>query len=144
MKKIRNAVSLIIRNKEGKIFVVRRSPNKESFPGYLSLPSVYLDGNESFQDAANRLARKKLGLGGVIISSTAVGISEIAERKDALLQMYDFNVVSFDGALSVNPKEYTESLWLAPLEFRDTVASEHGGEMGECTRTFLKSQIACK
>ena len=140
MKKIRRAISLIIRNKEGKVFVVRRSPNKNSFPGCLSFPAVYLEDEESFSEAANRLVQEKLGLESVRIKPRPLGVSGVVERKDSMLEMHDFEVEEWRGEIRLNPEEYTEFLWLTPLELRGSISSENNGAMGECTRTFLKSE----
>ncbi len=79
MKPERKAISLVFKNPEGKILTTKRSIKKDSFPGFWSLPSTYLQENETIQASAERLAREKLGLKRANLLVTPIG-SGVDER----------------------------------------------------------------
>lgn len=139
MKELRQAISLIFK-KDNKVFVVKRSDKKESFPNFWSIPSTYIHEGETPTIAANRLAAKKLGVSNIVLDKNPIGVSDVVEREKDKLQMTDFNVISYDGELTLNPNEYTEYRWLSSQELKELLEKEHNGVMGECTRTFLKSE----
>lgn len=139
MKLLKNAISLIFKNPKGKTLTVKRSLTKDSFPGFWSLPSTYLQENEGIQDAVNRLAREKLGLKDIKILDDPIGIG-IEEREKYTLHMEDYEVIKFEGNLNLNVKEYIEMRWVRPLELKELLAKEHGNQMGECTRVYLKAE----
>src|SRR5688572_5523890 len=124
---IKPALSLVFRNSRGEILAVRRSLNKPSYPGFWSLPSVYLMEGETIGEAGNRLAREKLGLERVEIEESSLGSSE-ASRSDHVVHMEDYNVLSFDGDIRINNDEYTEMRWVTPVQLKELLDSEHDGE----------------
>tara|TARA_B100000745_G_C20123821_1_gene384861 strand:+ start:737 stop:1174 length:438 start_codon:yes stop_codon:yes gene_type:complete len=138
-REFKKAISLVFRNGD-KVLVLKRSPNKESFPNAWSIPSTYIHENETPSEAGGRLVKRKLNLGGVALSSQPLGISSIVDRGAYDFQMADFEVESYDGEIVFSPDEYTEMKWVTPHELKELIDIENGGEMGECTRTFLKSE----
>lgn len=139
MKETKQALSLVFRDGEN-VFIVRRSEDKKSFPGFWSIPSTHIHKGESKEDAANRLGAKKLGISNIKLQEKPIGVSEVVERESDMLQMTDVLVTSYEGALTLNPEEYTEYTWVNPEELKNLLEEESGDEMGECTRVFLKSE----
>lgn len=138
-KEIRDAISLIFRDNE-KVLVLKRSPNKESFPNAWSIPSIYILANETAKEAADRLVKRKLGLEKVYIQETPIGTSPVVDRGDTKLRMTDYEVVSFEGEINFNTEEYTEMKWVTPQKLLELIHKDNNGEMGECTKTFLASE----
>ena len=138
-KEFREAIALVFQDDE-KILVLKRSPNKESFPNAWSIPSTYIHEGEISAEAANRLVKRKLNLASVTLKKEPIGISDIVDRGSYDFQMTDFEVESYVGDIVFNPEEYIEMKWVAPVELKNLIETENDGEMGECTRTFLKSK----
>jgi len=139
MKEKRLAISLIFNNADGRILIVKRSHLKPTYPGFWSLPSTYLHGDESPQEAANRLVKKKLGLRVVQIEEKPLGEST-RELEDFVLHMADHLVVSVDGDIQLNDEEYTEKQWLTKDELKQIICDEQGGEMGQCCEVLLNTK----
>lgn len=135
---IRNAISLVFKSAE-KVFVVRRSSSKPSYPGAWSIPSTYVHDGEDVAHAAKRLVQNKLGLSDVTLGSI-IGVSPIVNRGTHELQMTDILVDSSVGEFVLNLDEYTESRWVTVKELAELIERENGGQMGECTKTLLKSE----
>ena len=67
-------------------------------------------------------------------------MSPVVDRGDHLLQMSDFLVKEYQGEIKLNEDEYTEMKWVTPRELKELIETENNGEMGECTRNFLRYQ----
>lgn len=139
MKPRRKALSLIFSSEEGKVLSVKRSPSKDSFPNFWSLPSTWIKDNETSLQAAQRLSETKLGLKSVNIAQEPLGTSE-ADRNTFVLDMSDYEVISFQGDINLNPEEYTDKRWVTPEELKDIFDKEYNGIMGECCRAFLEAK----
>ena len=140
MKKLKRAISLVIKNEKGEVFMVRRSPSKNTFPGHWSLPAANLSEEEEFGESALRLAKTKLGLGGIKIANDPLAVSDVVERPKNLLKMFNYSVMEIEGDFCLNENEYTEYKWFVAEEFLQHVNDEHDGLMGECTRNLLKHE----
>lgn len=139
MKPERKAISLVLKSPEGKILTTKRSMKKDSFSGFWSLPSTYLTENESAKSAANRLVKQKLGLTEVKLLDKPIGVG-IDKREKYVLRMEDFQVANYNGQFYLNTQEYSEMRWVEPKELKELLRKENNGQMGECTRVFLKSE----
>lgn len=87
MKRTRKAISLVFKNSENKILTTKRSLIY-NFPGFWSIPSIYLRENEKPQEAANRLVKNQLGLKSVEISFNPIG-TVVDDRENYKLHMED-------------------------------------------------------
>ena len=138
-KPIRHAVALVFREGES-LWAFRRSETKEVYKGLWSLPSTYLEEGESATEAANRLAYRKLGLQSVTIAALPLGNSGLQEKPHWYLDMSVYEVVSYEGVLSISPEEYLEMRLVSPQELYDLVQAQQVEDAGECTKTFLKTE----
>lgn len=138
-KDFKKAISLVFRDGE-KVLVLKRSPNKESFPNAWSIPSTYIFDDETPSETANRLVKRKLGIDSVTLQEIPLGTSPIVDRGEYDFQMTDYVVISHRGSLEFDLDEYIEMRWVTPQELLALINDENGGEMGECTRTFLTSE----
>ena len=136
MKRTRKAISLVFKNSENKILTTKRSLIY-NFPGFWSIPSIYLRENEKPQEAANRLVKNQLGLKSVEISFNPIG-TVVDDRENYKLHMEDYDVLSYEGEFNLDQKHYIDRKWVSPQEFYDLVKKEHKGQMGECTRILFK------
>lgn len=138
-KPLREAVALVFRDGD-KVWAFKRSITKNVYQGLWSIPSTYLKEGESINDAANRLAREKLGLESVALAPAALGESGAVEKEKIFLSMKDYEVISYVGAISFNPGEYTEQRLVSPHELYELVSSQDVEDKGECTKTFLRTE----
>jgi ADP-ribose pyrophosphatase YjhB (NUDIX family) len=137
MKPTRKAISLVFRSSENKILTTKRSLNY-NFPGFWSIPSIYLQKQEKPQEAAMRLAKNQLGLKLVKISLDPIGIG-VVDRENYKLRMEDYDVISYEGQFNPDQEHYTDLKWLKPQEIFDLVKKEHDGQMGECTKILFRA-----
>lgn len=138
MENLKQAISLVFRDDENKVFVVRRALHKNTFPGCLSLPAMNLKERELFKDAANRLVQNKLGLKSVKISTEPLEVSPVVERPENMLKMFDYLVEERVGEFLLNPSDYIEGKWMSSEDLLKVIQAENDGVMGECTRNFLR------
>ncbi len=138
-KDFKKAISLVFRDGE-KVLVLKRSPDKESFPGAWSIPSTYVYGEETSGETANRLVKRKLGIESVTLNELPLGVSPIVDRGDYDFVMTDYVVSSYKGEIDFDADEYTEMRWVIPVELLRLIQDENSGEMGECTRTSFSLQ----
>lgn len=138
-KPLKKAISLIF--KEGdKVWVFKRSLQKEAHPGAWSLPSTYIHEDEKVTETAQRVVKRKLGLQSVSLQSEPLGVSPVVEKDTYYLQMADYIVMSYEGILTFDAEEYTQQRLVTAMELLSLINDENEGEMGECTRTYLKSE----
>lgn len=138
-KDFKKAISLVFRDGE-KVLVLKRSEHKASFSGAWSLPSMYIHDDETHAETANRLVKRKLGIKSVTLHESPLGVSPVVDRGDYVFEMTDYAVSSYVGEINFEAQEYTEMKWVTPIELLGFIQDENGGEMGECTRTFLASE----
>lgn len=138
-KPLREAVALVFREGD-KVWAFKRSMTKSVYQGLWSIPSTYIEEGESVAEAANRLAKHKLGLERVTLSPLPLGESGAVEKEKIFLSMTDYEVVSYVGEISFNPEEYTEQRLVTLQELYGLVSAQDVEDKGECTKTFLKSE----
>lgn len=138
-KSFKKAISLVFKVGD-KVLVLKRSPDKASFPSAWSLPSTYVQDGESLEATSERLVKRKLGIDKIVLNKTSIGTSPIVDRGDYDFQMTDYEVTSHEGEIDFNPTEYTDMKWLTPAELLGLIQVENNGKMGECTKTFLRSE----
>ncbi|HEY9583208.1 MAG TPA: NUDIX domain-containing protein [Candidatus Paceibacterota bacterium] len=134
-KPTKDAVSLVIKNLDGRVLFARRSPSKREFPGVWSLPSAFVLGDEGQLDAVKRIGEEKLGvtlrLGQMIIEGKK-------ERDGFILFMHNYEAKILEGIPNVVSDDYTELKWEEPnVQF----AKMKSGDMGMCM-TLLKQHYA--
>jgi ADP-ribose pyrophosphatase YjhB (NUDIX family) len=61
-KPIKHAVSVVIENNEGQVLFALRSPKKSEFPLVWSLPSYFVNADETLEETVARIGRDKLGV----------------------------------------------------------------------------------
>lgn len=138
MKPVRKAISLVFKNENGRHLIIRRSKFKDTYPNSWSIPSTYLQNEETPKKAATRLVKNKLSLEEVDINPVPIGTSKV-DRGDYILQMSDFKVTNYKGSFKLNLSEYTDMKWVTINELKNLMEKEHQGVMGECIKTLLKA-----
>ena len=86
------------------------------------------------------MAYRKLGLQSVTIAALPLGNSGLQEKPHWYLDMSVYEVVSYEGVLSISPEEYLEMRLVSPQELYDLVQAQQVEDAGECTKTFLKTE----
>lgn len=124
---LKHAVSIILKNKEGKVLFALRSPHKTSYPNVWSLPSHYVKEGETFEDTVRRIGMHKLGIDLVPINMIHEGTSD---REDFTLFMHDYLVES-EGEPRITSDDYIELRWEYPeIQFASMKV------MGDCCRLY--------
>jgi ADP-ribose pyrophosphatase YjhB (NUDIX family) len=138
-KELKEAIALVF--KEGdKVWAFKRSMSKTVYQGLWSIPSTYIEAEESVAEAANRLAQKKLGLQSVVIAPRPLGESGAVEKEKIFLSMQDYEVLSYIGTITFNLDEYVEERLVTPQELLELVNAQDVADKGECTKTFLRAE----
>lgn len=127
MKPIKHAVSIVVRDKNKTLFVLR-SPNKKRFPSTWSLPSYFVDENETHRETIERIGKDKLG---VELEPLGLLNEGYGERDEFRLFMHDYEARIVGGTLCVNSEDYTDMRWEEPRSFLSAMRTK-----GECTRLY--------
>ncbi len=136
-KKIKNAVSFVIYNKDrSKFLIVQRPADDANLPLVWGLPAGTLKEGETFEDAVLRAGKEKLGV--EIKTGPLIGEGDL-DRGEYTLHMKDFEVEIIDGEPSV-PQVYPEVTqyvawrWGIPKDLED--AAQKGSL---CSKIYLAS-----
>ena len=137
MKRIGNAVSYIIYNKDrSMILSVKRPSNDRNLPNVWGLPAGTVKKGENSEDAVLRSGIEKLGVKLKIIKELNEGN---IERKDHILHMKLYEVEIIEGEPKVKqpyPKvtQYQKWRWEKPDSLKKAAAK---GSL--CSRLYLES-----
>lgn len=115
------ATGVLVADSAGRIYVHRRTPTKDLYPGLRDFCAggVLLAG-ESPDDGAAREAFEELGVHGVELRP--VGVREYA---DARTRFFCFQYVcTYDGVVVHQQEEVESGEWMAPDELLEAVAAE--------------------
>ena len=127
MKPVKHAVSVIIRDNDKTLFVLR-SPNKKRFPLTWSLPSYFIGEGETYYETIRRIGKDKLGVDLEPVSLLNEGYGE---RDDFRLFMHDYAAKIIDGTPHINSDDYVKFSWEEPKSFLLSIETK-----GECTRLY--------
>ncbi len=137
MKRIGNAVSYIIYNKDrSMVLSVKRPSNDRNLPNVWGLPAGTVKKGEKYEDAVLRSGIEKLGVKLKIIKELNEGN---IERKDHILHMKLYEVEIIEGEPKVKqpyPKvtQYQKLRWAEPDSLKK--AADRGSL---CSQLYLKS-----
>ena len=127
-KPIRHAVSVVIQNNKNETLFALRSPKSTSYPLAWSLPSHYVEGNESHQETVKRIGKNKLGVDLEIGELLNEGNSD---RGDFELFMHDYLATVKSGEPGIVSDNYTELKWSEPKSQLKSMKI-----MGDCCRLY--------
>jgi len=125
---IKDAVSVVIKNNEGKVLFALRSKYIDSDPSTWSLPSYFVKEGETFEETVVRIGRDKLG---VELKPGKMLIEGKKDRGDFILFMHDFETEIISGIPSCVWKHYTQLKWEDPV-----IQLKNMTKMGECCRLY--------
>ncbi len=129
-KPVRHAISVVINDSKGKTLFAKRSARKRSYPLAWSLPSYFVDGEESPEETINRIGKDKLG----IELATGKLINEgKSERDDFILFMHDYEAIIESGEPRIASDDYIELGWFEPKKQLGSMKV-----MGDCCRLYLE------
>lgn len=128
-KKIKDAVSVVIKNNKGETLFALRNKNEESFPNVWSLPSHFVKRGESFKETVARIGKDKIG---VELKAVKLLNERKIEREDFVLFMHNYLAEIINGEPHiVRSDPYSKIKWekaerqLASMDI-----------MGECCRLY--------
>ncbi|RXE56888.1 hypothetical protein ABH15_01685 [Methanoculleus taiwanensis] len=114
------AVSAVIRNREGKVLLLKRSPDDEINPGKWDLPGGKPDPGETFDRALRREVYEETGMHVVLTEVAGAGELDLPDKRIAYL-ILACDVDTEEVRLSPEHDEYA---WLAHGEIRDLDLAE--------------------
>lgn len=109
---------VLVRDGAGRIFVHRRTPTKDVFPGlYDFAAGGVLQAGEDPDEAAARELAEELGVTGVPLTRLGVG-SYADHHTDYVAFLY---TATCDGPITLQPEEVDWGDWLTPAELLDRI-----------------------
>ena len=107
-KLLKNAISIVLFNEDGKTLFVLRSRYKSSYPSTWSLPSYFVNKNETFSDTIKRIGINKLDCE---LEKVCLLKKGKFEREKFILYMYIYQVKLISGKPKVNTSDYEKIKW---------------------------------
>jgi 8-oxo-dGTP pyrophosphatase MutT (NUDIX family) len=130
---VKQSVSLVIEDADGRLLLVRRPDDDESLPGVWGLPAASLEPGESEADAVRRAAREKLGL--TVEPGRCLG-EAVGERAGYRIRMRDFEATLLRGEPTLSRTglgtRYADWRWGEP---GDLVPAARAGSL--CSQVLL-------
>lgn len=114
------AVKGIVRNKEGKILVVKRSDGDDHKPGVWETPGGGVDQEEAPQKALEREIKEETGLDVIVGDSINIFTfrKDTGEFKVGITFLCNLPEGVDDGAVALSP-EHSEYQWIQATAFKD-------------------------
>lgn len=118
---IRRIVRILVFNKEGKLFLQKRSMKMETFPGWRDQSAGgHVDEGESVETAAHREFKEELGIDDVKLKEGPSFLHEERTEEGKLLR--DFStlfITNFDGEINIDKEEVTDGNWFSLEEIKE-------------------------
>jgi isopentenyl-diphosphate delta-isomerase type 1 len=140
-KLLHRAVHVLVYDPNGHLFLQRRSPGKDTFPGcWDSSCSGHVDTGEDYPGAARRELGEELGV------DTGLPLRPLLKLRASPETGYEFIQIFLLGPLAgpfdLNPEEITEGRWIVPDEL-DILIGEYPDHVAGSLR-LLWSQHRAK
>lgn len=118
------AVHVLVFNREGMIFLQRRSMSKDTHPGvWDSSASGHLDSGEDYDACAVRELREEIGL---VVGEMPVRLFKAAACEETGQEFVWVYRCESDGPFSLHPEEVETGGWFAPDEVSRWLAEKPG------------------
>lgn len=127
VKPIKHAISIVLRDVNGRTLFALRSAIKKQFPLVWSLPSHFVIDGEDPKATIARIGTDKLG---VKLEPVRLLKEGYGEKPDFMLHMHDYEVTML-GEPYLASSDYAELKWAKAEEFLPTLKVK-----GECTRLY--------
>lgn len=111
---MKKSVNVVISDSQGRIIVLKRSPNDKSYPGLWDLPGGGLKNNETLCEAAKREVVEECGLK-VEIGQDYFFMIDFLEDKET---NYAFKAYFVNGNVKIS-EEHTEFMWVSKNDWKD-------------------------
>ena len=134
-KLLHRAVHVLVHDPNGHLFLQRRSPGKDTFPGcWDSACSGHVDAGEDYPVAARRELGEEL-----VVHDTGLPLRPLLKLRASPETGYEFIQIFLLGPLSgpfdLNPEEIIEGRWIVPDE-RDILIDEYPGHVAGSLRVL--------
>jgi len=123
-KLLHRAIHVLVHNPDGHLFLHRRSPAKDTFPGcWDSSCSGHVDAGEDYPAAARRELVEELGWHDARLPlRPLLKLRASPETGCEFIRIFLLGPLS--GPFDLNPEEITEGRWIVPAEL-DILLDEH-------------------
>lgn len=113
-------INVFLVNKEGKLWIPRRAPNKRLFPNALDMSAAgHVESGESYEDAFARETLEE-----VRIDVTKVPWKHLfraTPHEDGVSAFEQVYEIVIDQSPAYNPEDFTEAFWLTPEEVLERI-----------------------
>ncbi|HKB88411.1 MAG TPA: NUDIX domain-containing protein [Patescibacteria group bacterium] len=115
MKNTIHGIACVVVNKEGKILLLKRSPDKKTFPNKWFVIGAYpLNENDDFENKVHIELVDEIGHDGKIIKSGKVVKVEVG---DQVINIHTFLAEASSREIKLN-NEHTEFEWMDPQKIK--------------------------
>lgn len=107
-------------NKNGELWIPRRSPKQRIFPECLDMSFAgHVKSGETYEDTLRRKLKKELNIDLETVSVKELGyLSPLKDRVSSFMKIYE---IRLETTPNFNPAEFTESFWLTPQALLDRI-----------------------
>jgi ADP-ribose pyrophosphatase YjhB (NUDIX family) len=133
---LKESVAIVLRDRQGRVLVVRRADDDPSLPGIWGLPGASLREGESREQAVARAGRDKLGV--EIRIGRHLGDEE-ARRADHLQRLSEYEAELVAGEPSVPQDDHSVSQYVDCRYADDPAVLVPAARQGSlCSRIYLR------
>jgi isopentenyl-diphosphate delta-isomerase type 1 len=138
---LHRAIHVLIHDIDGRLFLQRRSPAKDTFPGcWDSSCSGHVDAGEDYVTAARRELGEELGWHDASPPlRPLLKLHASPETGWEFIQIFLLGPLS--GPFDLNPEEITEGRWIVPDEL-DVLINDHPGHVAGALRLLWSQHRA--
>lgn len=128
-------VNAFLVNSNGKIWIPRRGPNKQTYPLCLDMSmGGHVESGEVYEQSFKRELSEELNIDADTIPWTLLG--HLTPNNDGVAAFTNVYEIKTDRAPQYNPDDFIESFWLSPDELFEKI------ELGEKTKRDLPKLVS--
>jgi len=128
-------VNAFVINSEGKLWIPRRTADKQVFPSCLDMSmGGHVESGETYDQTFKRELSEELNIDADITPWKMIGhLTPESDNMSAHMNIYE---IQMDEAPQYNPKDFTEYFWLTPSEVLERL------ELGDKSKSDLPKLVS--
>ena len=142
LRLMHRAVHVLVFNDVGRLFLQKRSPLKDCFPGkWDSSASGHLNAGESYDDCAVREVREEIGL---VLNAVPEKLFEITACQETGQEFVRVYLCRSNGPFQLREEEVSEGRWHSPAEVDQWIARSPNDFAGGFLLVWQRYRASCK